>query len=101
MTDSNPPFQVPLPHNVLYMLLALLRRHALPVYSTLEVRKLVLDFLAPLSDVCNRRAFQFNYLQEAVIACGSLSKEIRVARNTFFAVVPSILAMQLCRMNFT
>ena len=75
------PFHVPLPHNVVYMLLALLRRHAPLVYKTLELRKLVLDFLAPLSDVCNRHVVPFRHLQDAVIACGSLAKEICVARN--------------------
>ena len=76
-----PPFHVPLPHNVLYMLLALLRRHALPVYKTLPLRRLVLDFLAPFSEACHRNAVPFHHLQDAVVACGSLSKEICVARN--------------------
>ena len=75
------PFQVPLPHNVVYMRLALLRRHAPLVYKTLPVRKLVLDFLTPFSEACHRHALPFRQLQQAVIACGSLSKEICVARN--------------------
>ena len=76
-----PPFQVPLPHNVLYMLLALLRRHARPVYRTLPLRRLVLDFLAPLSEACNRRCASFDLLQDAVMSCRMLSKEICVVRD--------------------
>ena len=94
------PFHVPLPHNVLYMLLALLRRHAPLVYKILELRKLVLDFLAPPSYACNRRIVPFRQLQDAVIACGSLSKEICVARTITEAprhiLIPN---KRLCRMN--
>ena len=86
------PFHVPLPHNVVYMLLALLRRHAPLVYKTLALRKLVLDFLAPLSDACNRHVVPFRHLQDAVIVCGSLSKEICVARNVTEAPLHRITA---------
>ena len=96
-----PPFHVPVTADALYRWLGHLRRESWKVYSSPSLRKYIMEFLAPWSDVCRQNVVPFHSLQDAVLTCASLGSRICVARNvtitpletylympTFYAVVP-------------
>ena len=96
-----PPFHVPVTASALYRWLGHLRRQSRKVYSSPSLRKYIIEFLAPWSDVCRQNVLPFHSLQDAVLTCASLGSRIYVARNvtigpletnscmpTLYAVVP-------------